>query len=92
MLQPFPPLRRVPQAPPPRTFVAEVVLAASSVARRALGAGAAGLVWGFADPVAPASTGAMCTRQTPKYSSKPPRPPGTKGVGEMGVSAVLILG
>lgn len=86
MLQPFPP------GSPAHTFVAEVVLAASSIAWWALRAGAASLVWGFSNPVPPGRTGAMHTHQTPTYPTKPLRLPGTKGVDKMGVSAVLILG
>lgn len=55
----------------PHTFVAEVVLAASSIAGGALGAGAAGLVWGLTDPVASARMGETYARQTTKYPSKP---------------------
>lgn len=59
---------------PPGTFVAQVVLAAPPVAGRALGAGTAGLVRSFSNPVTPGSTAEMSTHHTPKHPPKPPKP------------------
>lgn len=59
----------------PGTFVAQVVLAAPPVAGRALGAGTAGLVRSFSDPVTPGSTAEMSTHPTPKHLQNQPQHP-----------------